>query len=395
MTIEHRIGSELRRAVEPLVASDAAWGALEGRLGRDRRRRRRARMLTAAAALALTAAALILPAVVLDGAPQPPPSRTRQSVTIPDIRVGPPETIPLHSQSVDSMAATPEGIWVSALSRDDPPVPLLLRLDPRTGEVLRRVETGSMSIGGLVAGEGAVWGLGGRRSDQLFRIDPRTGAQQHVLSGVGGPIEIADGSVWVTRRGPSEGPFVLRRVDPATGNPAADIPIPAPIWASAAGGRSLWLVALEGLDGSVIRVDTSTNRVVDQISVAESGTLGNVVATAESAWVFIMDGASSVVKVEVGGEEMRAQDVSGEMTSTILGVGHGRVWLLSESGTIDALNAETLESDQSSDVEWDIWPSSAQIDPSATLDSTTGDIWVGNDEGSVTHIPIEQVTSRD
>jgi hypothetical protein len=70
---------------------------------------------------------------------------------------------------------------------------------------------------------------------------------------------------------------------------------------------------------------------------------------------------------------------------------YGRVWFLSESGAIDAISAETLESDPRSDAEWDVWPSSAKVDPTAALDPTTRDIWIGNYEGSVTHVPIDEV----
>jgi hypothetical protein len=352
------------------------------------------RGLTAAIALAASGAAFALLTVVMDSPRPQPPVKSSEIAPIPEIRLGPPETIPLRTQSVTSVAATPDGIWVSALSMGEPPIPLLLRLESQTGEIEKRVEVASGTVDGLVAGSGAVWGIRGE-SAELVRIDSRTGEQEPLRSGVGGMVEVAAGSLWVMADGPAGGPYILLRLDPNTGEVQGRMEIPAPVWAAAASGLSLWLVPFHGLDGSVIRVDTTTNHVVDRISVAEPGTVGNVVAAGDGAWVFIIDRVGTVVKVELGENSTLARDVSGELTSTILGVSHGRVWLLSESGAIDALNAETLESDQNSDAEWDVWPTSAKIDPSAAIDPATGDIWVGNYEGSVTHIPIDEVTSQD
>jgi hypothetical protein len=336
--------------------------------------------------------ALVLLAVVGGRAVLEVRPRVTQPAPFPRVHVGLPETIPLRSQSVDSVAASPEGIWVSTMSVGNTPTPLLMRLDPRTGEVLNRLETRT-HIGGLVAGEGLIWGLGGERSDELVRIDPRTGALEYVRSGVAGPIEVADDSVWVMKGGPTEGPYVLLRLNPATGATEAQITLPAAPWASATDGRSLWLSPVHPADRSIIHVDASTNRVVGQVSVAVSGTVGNIVAAADRAWVFVIDRDSTVVEIDSKAATTRAQDVSGELTSTTLAAAHGRVWFLSESGSLDAIDAENLESDQSSDVEWDVWPSSAKINPTATLDPNTGDIWVGNYEGSVTHIPIDEITS--
>jgi hypothetical protein len=352
-------------------------------------------LLAATVALSVAIGSVALLATLFGGAAIENGARSTSTAPLPLIEMGTPETIPLRTQAVTSVAATPEGIWVSALSRDDPPVPLLLRLDPVTGEELDRVATGRDTVDGLVWGEGALWGLSGAGSGELIRIDSRTGAHEAVRSGVGGPIEIADGSVFVMDRGPTEGPYTLLRLDPMTGDIEASIPIPAAPWASATDGRWLWLSPVHPADRSIIRVDTSSDRVVEQVTVAKSGTVGNVVAAGDRAWVFVMDLRSSVMKIDVQAGTTQAQDVSGELTSTILAVAHGRVWLLSETGAIDAMNAATLESDPQSDAEWDVWPSSAAIDPTAALDPTTGDIWVGNYEGSVTHIPVDEVPSED
>jgi hypothetical protein len=101
-------------------------------------------------------------------------------------------------------------------------------------------------------------------------------------------------------------------------------------------------------------------------------------------WIVGIDGRTG--KVE-------ARDISAELAASVIGVGHGRVWFLGERGSVDALNASTFESDIDSGIEWDVWPTYASTHPSATLDPRTGDIWVGNDEGSVTHIPIDEITS--
>jgi YVTN family beta-propeller protein len=166
----------------------------------------------------------------------------------------------------------------------------IMRLDPKTGEVLARIETESgISPTGVAAGEDAIWvGVGG--TGQVLRIDPATNTieasitdKPKVSSGGTVDVLVAEGSVWSIDRMCGR----VLRIDPATnaiaeqfddlGFEASDpttctgsIAAQGPYRLAAHDGAVYVLSEVAGdqyLEGRVYRIDPATSEVSEELSV--------------------------------------------------------------------------------------------------------------------------------
>ena len=206
------------------------------------------------------------------------------------------ETVSHLSPFPNAVAIGEGGVWVSAPRNDGSGGGAVVRVDPRSAEIIARIpvehlpgwETGG---GGLAAGEGSVWSMGGERVDGelrtiVDRIDPSSNrVVEQIDLGPGGPGDVwaSDGSLWVVRFTDEANTLEVDRYDLAKGRVAARIPIPGE-WSQQifTYGDTVWVSALTagsddafGGPGSshlLIRIDAATDQYVGQTS-CECGVL--------------------------------------------------------------------------------------------------------------------------
>ncbi len=220
---------------------------------------------------------------------------------------------------------------------------LLKRLDPRTGEEVAQIELEGFfdeARGQVAVGGGAVWAVGASEdSDLVIRVDPETNRVVDRIP-VDSPTSLAfgHGSVWVT----SSGRGTLSRIDPETGEVAAEIEVGrgAVDVAADEGSGDVWVAAgvyrpEDNSAGSsrggseynkLTRVDAATNRVVAEIPIAarepEGGAQG-VAAGEGSVWAQSPRGR--LFKVDPATDEVVASLSLGEYSSDLAVYGDS-VW---------------------------------------------------------------------
>lgn len=163
------------------------------------------------------------------------------------------------------------------------------RVDLATHRIVARIRTGLADPKGelsLTAGAGSIWILSDSLG-RLARVDPRTNrvvaeisvARHSFAAGFG------FGSVWITNTGPtgSSGPGGVQRIDPRVERVVATIPVgPAPRFL-AVGEGGVW--TLNQGDGTVSRIDPTTNTRVSDIAVGVPGTGGDIATGAGRVWI--------------------------------------------------------------------------------------------------------------
>ena len=174
-----------------------------------------------------------------------------------------------------------------------PPANPLVVIDAASHHIIDRVNAGPAPADVTVGG-GAVWVLNGSNKT-VTRVDPATHAVIGDPIGIGAtPLwsQFGEGALWVTatsRRSSGDGQTYVEslvKVDPATGQASAPIPLPPPrdlnngslggaVWA---GAGAVWVV---DADGDVVRIDPDTRQ---QTAIAEGINVWGIVADQQSVW---------------------------------------------------------------------------------------------------------------
>jgi PQQ-like domain len=155
----------------------------------------------------------------------------------------------------------------------------LVGADPARRRVRIRVRLHHATYVGAV-GYGAVW-LPGFATDTLTKINARTGKHRWDARVPHSPIAVtaASGSVWVASVGRwhkgqggvmvPDGPGIVSRLDPASGDVRARIHVGKGPQAAATGDGALWILNGRGIGASdtLDRIDMQTNKVVASIGV--------------------------------------------------------------------------------------------------------------------------------
>lgn len=179
-----------------------------------------------------------------------------------------------------AIAATPQAVWI--LTRDKPLDPTkatpysygaLLRLDPSSGRIQARIRLAGY-MRGVTAFAGSVWlaaarPLSGTQSEGVvIRFDPSTGRAVAVVRTGTWPAALAggDGGIWAVNSAPFFKRGSLVRIDTATnrvdGRPVRLGPAPSGV---AVGAGSVWVG--DAIEGTVRRVDPARRRVTATIRV--------------------------------------------------------------------------------------------------------------------------------
>jgi len=176
-------------------------------------------------------------------------------------------------------------LWVTSVAAGDLGAPsesdAVSRIDPETGEILAtiKVARGPMS---LVVTPEAVWVVNfGAGGEAISRIDPNTNQVmgEPIVTGRA-PLSLAvgEGSVWVANHDAG----TITRIDIATGQVVADIPVPSEPHRVAYGEGAAWAANFH--TDSVTRIDPQTNQVVGQ-PIPIGHPAGNMAAGLGSVWV--------------------------------------------------------------------------------------------------------------
>jgi serine/threonine protein kinase len=204
-------------------------------------------------------------------------------------------------------------VWVSTYG-ETINTSIVWRLDPQTGSLSRFADAG------LCGAEGRnVWLCGYERAD-MAKVDVDTG---RVLDTIRIPrfssATVSDddrGAAWVVYQ---EATSLVRRLDPATGETVAEIPV-GPVETILAENGEVWVATN---DGSVVQIDPATNQVTNTIEVTRSPKL--LVLGDGSLWV--ADARDPVVA--------RVNPETGDVIETRVGgtplsmaFGEGGLWVL-------------------------------------------------------------------
>jgi DNA-binding SARP family transcriptional activator len=158
---------------------------------------------------------------------------------------------------------------------------LLARIDPGTRWA---VLTGFRNVRRIASSRTALWGVVGMEFDQIRRLDPlgdpiRLGPLGSI-HGLGGLLA-DDRELWT---GTGEG--TLWRLAADTGRVTASLPLHRRIAGVAKSGRGIWIVTL---DGGVLRADSASGRVVNELSLGLFPPPSRVVQVADGVvWVAVL-----------------------------------------------------------------------------------------------------------
>ena len=244
-------------------------------------------VLAVGAFAAAAVAAAILLATVFLASPAPEPATQPGPRVAVDVAVG------------DALGASARpgfgAMWLSDSSRG-----AILRVDPRTLRVTRRIPVGSEVA--LVTAAGALWALPrgpGYQGGPLMRIAPDTGrtvAQIDSTTPAGGPFRggslvVAGGRVWVI------GAAGAVAVDPATGQPQWRRRVGTDLHDAQVSGRRVFVIGADGPSTARDRlweIDAPSGRIAGAITVPEFGPLG-MVPVDRGVWLLSAGGRAVVV----------------------------------------------------------------------------------------------------
>jgi ABC-type transport system substrate-binding protein/tRNA A-37 threonylcarbamoyl transferase component Bud32 len=112
--------------------------------------------------------------------------------------------------------------------------PGVLAITARTGTIARRFEIGGGGIGGIAYGAGSLWLAQGRTT---LRVDPRTGRVLRRYSAPAGWLLFADGALWAAEPGSG----VVTKIDPVDNRIAARTKLHPWVTDFSVGGGVVWV----------------------------------------------------------------------------------------------------------------------------------------------------------
>jgi len=190
------------------------------------------------------------------------------------------------------VGAGESGLWVATADRHVGQLDLAVSriLDPVYISSPRN-ERANAYFSGISVSEDGVWVLGDLLDPTLWRIDPATGDVAATVPLPFAPKDVAvgEGAVWVT----SQLDDTVARIDPETNAITAIVPVGRGAAGVAVGAGAVWVA--NAIDGTVSRVDPSTLGVVDTIDVG--GSPDDVAVGADGVWVTTRE-ANEAVDVE-------------------------------------------------------------------------------------------------
>jgi virginiamycin B lyase len=166
----------------------------------------------------------------------------------------------VNPQQNPNMATTVDGqLWVA-----DRGGKAIVRIDPATNRVMRRVSVG-IHVQNLAGIPGSLW-ASSYDDDTVVRVDLKTDTAVATLKKVGRPTDIAagDGALWVAVK---DAPHVIR-IDPVSNKVVATISVGTDPQSLAVDTGVVWVN--NGNGNELFRIDPASNRVVATIPLDRS-----------------------------------------------------------------------------------------------------------------------------
>jgi virginiamycin B lyase len=264
-----------------------------------------------------------------------------QLTVAPDVRAqGAVPTTPIASRAVATLNVpgyadflAPDGrlVWATNEGRIE-------QLHPDSARPVATVKLPE-PCGAPTVAYGSVWVASCQGRGSLYRIGRRSHRVEAVirtgLADLRGELSVAAGagSVWVL----TDSQGVLSRVDPATDRVIARIPVAPNSYAAVFGFASVWLTnTTAGGPGAVQRVDPGTNRVVATIPV---GPTPRFLAAGEGAVWILNQADGSVTRIDPSTDAVSATiaaDVAG--SGGDIATGRGKVWVRAKKILLTAID---------------------------------------------------------
>jgi streptogramin lyase len=252
----------------------------------------------------------------------PPPTAPEVVPEVTDIRGA--GALEIHTSGfADWVTVAGGSTWLAAVGRG------ITRYDPRTGEVLDTIRTGDICLA-MDEGLGSLWAVD-CDARQLLRVDAATGQlMARIDLPVGripgeSSVAVADDGVWMLSTGTA--PPELVRVDASTNDVVDTVRAPRGATSVRAGDGSLWLTRAGA--GQLLRVDPATGEELAEIAVAPGSTFlafgyGGVWTLGSTGEVVHVDPATNAPVATIA--------TGGAVSHGDIAVGGGYVWArLSES----------------------------------------------------------------
>jgi streptogramin lyase len=174
---------------------------------------------------------------------------------------------------INAILPSDDAIWVT-----DHDAGAVLRVDPKSGKVVARIEIGGRAVS-LVETEEGVWaGSGHIYPASVALIDPATDRVTRRLDLGAFPV-YGDGTLWFGRDA-FEATNKVRRIDPGTGDERAVIKVADPDHGCYVGGsleEAVWSWCLkEWIDTEAARLDPDANTVLATVELGSGGGLFGV-----------------------------------------------------------------------------------------------------------------------
>jgi YVTN family beta-propeller protein len=183
--------------------------------------------------------------------------------------------------------------------------------------------------GAPIVAFGSLWAASCSENNVL-RIDRNSGAIiARIQSGVSDPhgeisLAAGDGSIWIL----SDKNGILSRIDPASNQVSATIPVLPNSFCAAFGFDAVWVTNTD--DGSVQRIDPLTNKVTATIKV---GPIPHFLAAGEGGVWTLNQGDGSVSRIDPDSNQTTATiDCQSPGTGGDIDAGSGKVWVRSKKG---------------------------------------------------------------
>jgi hypothetical protein len=216
----------------------------------------------------------------------------------------------------------------------------LVQVDPDSGDVGLDIQTGDF-VEDIDVGEGALWVLSGivGVSTKILKVDLDSGEILATVEPETGAffedVAVGSGAVWAVGGDPLS-LSIVARIDPATAAVTDLIDVGMGPDRVAAGYDSVWAVGGRFLnsDGSgdqgmdLVRIDPSTNQVVERLDVGDVDGYPDLAAGYDSVWLTDTP-AGELVRVDSTGTEVvaRVGVGSGGQDSYEIDLAKGLVWV--------------------------------------------------------------------
>jgi streptogramin lyase len=222
--------------------------------------------------------------------------------------------------------AADEDVWVAAIGGRRVTI---ARVSPTLNDVVRRFYVPSDPLArfaeiSLSVSEPLVW-IGPQERTYVYRIDTGTGRARRIPGLRAEGLAARPDVVWAVERQDE----AITRLDPATGEVETSVPFVAPrpphsaerLRSDAeADERGVWVS--DSLDGKVWRLDARTDQLVGSTSLGSG--VRDLAIGPGGVWVSSpLDG--QVVQLDANGEQVASVDVGASVAG--LAVGDGRVWV--------------------------------------------------------------------